>query len=219
MLSRTPLNVSGLDAVESVLWWFANSQRIIWHTVARVVRAICTPLVRVLLGIAVKRLLGLNKEGPITEATQFQLTRRYISNVLISQGALKGAFEVLGTHYEATSWIFRAMGAKIGKRVYWPGSGIYCPDPELLEIGDDVVFGSRSEFFTTDALGSKKIVVGAGAMIADRCVLLPGVTVGRKAVMGSGCLAKRDGYYEDNSTWMGNCMLFFLINVACNFTD
>lgn len=30
------------------------------------------------------------------------------------------------------------MGAKIGRRVYWPGSGIYCLDPELLEIGDDV---------------------------------------------------------------------------------
>lgn len=41
------------------------------------------------------------------------------------------------------------MGAKIGRRVYWPGSGIYCLDPELLEIGDDVVFGSRSELFTT----------------------------------------------------------------------
>lgn len=30
------------------------------------------------------------------------------------------------------------MGAKIGRRVYWPGSGIHCLDPELLEIGDDV---------------------------------------------------------------------------------
>jgi hypothetical protein len=30
------------------------------------------------------------------------------------------------------------MGAKIGRRVYWPGSGIFCQDPELLEIGNDV---------------------------------------------------------------------------------
>ena len=58
--------------------------------------------------------------------------------------------------------VFRAMGAKIGKRVYWPGSGIYCLDPEFLEVGDDVVFGSRSQLLTTDSLGSEKIVIGNG---------------------------------------------------------
>lgn len=57
---------------------------------------------------------------------------------------------------------FRAMGAKVGKRVYWPGSGIYCPDPEMLEIGNDVVFGSRSEFYTTDRDGTDKIVIRDG---------------------------------------------------------
>ena len=91
----------------------------------------------------------------------------------------------------AVQIVFRAMGAKIGKRVYWPGSGIYCPDPELLEIGDDVVFGSRSEIFTTDSIGSEKITVDNGAMIADRVVLLPGTKVGKRTVMGSGALGKR----------------------------
>ena len=54
------------------------------------------------------------------------------------------------------------MGAKIGQRIYWPGSGIYCPDPELLEIGDDVVFGSRSLLMTTDGEGTEKIVIENG---------------------------------------------------------
>ncbi|KAJ7151166.1 hypothetical protein C8R46DRAFT_1304861 [Mycena filopes] len=38
------------------------------------------------------------------------------------------------------------MGAKVGKRVYWPGLifGLSCLDPELLEIGNTVVFDSRS---------------------------------------------------------------------------
>lgn len=94
------------------------------------------------------------------------------------------------------------MGAKIGRRVYWPGSGIYCPDPELLDIGDDVVFGSRSELFTTDCIGSQKIIVCNGAMVADRVVLLPGTRIGRKCVMGSGSLGRREGKYEDGSTWV-----------------
>ena len=100
--------------------------------------------------------------------------------------------------------LWRAMGAKVGKRVYWPGSGVYCPDPELLEIGDDVVFGSRSEAFTSDGLGSDKIVVADGAMIADRVVLLPGCQIGRQTVMGSGALARRNGVYPAGSVWIGN---------------
>lgn len=41
-------------------------------------------------------------------------------------------------------------------------------------------------------------------MIADRVVLLPGTTVGLRALMGSGALSKRNASYEDNSIWMGN---------------
>lgn len=116
------------------------------------------------------------------------------------------------------------MGAKVGDRIYWPGSGFYCLDPELLEIGDDVVFGSRSELFTTDRIGTGKIIIEAGgeyssfvkpnlalmihvslsAMIADRVVLLPGTRVGKQTVMGSGAQGRHGAHYQDGSTWMGN---------------
>ena len=87
------------------------------------------------------------------------------------------------------------MGAKIGKRVYWPGSGIYCPDPELLEVGDDVVFGSRSEVITSDSISFDPIRISRGAMIADRVVLLPGATIGTQCGMVSGALARRNGNF------------------------
>jgi hypothetical protein len=54
------------------------------------------------------------------------------------------------------------MGAKIGRCVYWPGSGIICTDPELLDIGNNVVFGLQPHLITTDGYGSEKIVVGDG---------------------------------------------------------
>jgi hypothetical protein len=63
--------------------------------------------------------------------------------------------------------VYQAMGAKIGRRVYWPGSGVYCPDPELLEIGDDVVFGAFSELFTTDGIGTQRVTIGAGGNFFD----------------------------------------------------
>ncbi|KAJ7607839.1 acetyl-CoA synthetase-like protein [Mycena polygramma] len=136
---------------------------------------------------------GSTRSAPTADATQLSLLRRYINSNLLSKTALKSAFSILGTHYEIVSVVYRCMGAKIGKRVYWPGSGIYCLDPELLEIGNDVVFGSRSEVFTTDRI----------AMIADRVVLLPGCKVGRRTVMGSGAIGMRDTEYRDGSTWLG----------------
>jgi hypothetical protein len=43
---------------------------------------------------------------------------------LLPGGDLGGVSRVIGTHYELVSGIFRALGANIGKNVYWPGSGL-----------------------------------------------------------------------------------------------
>jgi acetyltransferase-like isoleucine patch superfamily enzyme len=117
------------------------------------------------------------------------------------------------------------MGAKVGRCVYWPHSGIICPDPELLDIGNNVVFGFQPHLITTDRYGSGKIVIEDGgkfqsysdfvivltvsvliasAMVADRVVLLPGTRVGSGAVMGTGSLGKRNGNYTAGSIWIGN---------------
>ncbi|KAF8998268.1 acetyl-CoA synthetase-like protein [Cyathus striatus] len=186
MFDETTTGDGGLSSLESVIHWFSSPRRILFHGFTMIIRAICAPLVQLVLGIIVKRAFGLNTEGPAEKMTQLR------------------AFELLGTHYEVVSIVYRAMGAKIGKHIYWPGGGIYCLDPELLDIGDNVVFGSYSELFTTDSLGSAKIVVEDGAMIADRVVLLPGTHVGRRAVMGSGALGRRNGIYKAGSTWLGN---------------
>ena len=200
LMSQAPPPGS-FDSLERVIVWFASPDRVAWHSLARIVRVICPPVLQLVLGVILKRVLGLNRQG---KTSQWSLLRRFINQNLLSQEAIKRAQDIIGSHYEITSIVWRCMGAKVGKRVYWPGSGLYCPDPELFEVGDDVVFGSRSEVFTTDGTGSGRIVVKAGAMIADRVVLLPGVTVGKRAIMGSGALAKRGTTYLDGSVWMGS---------------
>ncbi|KIM35873.1 hypothetical protein M413DRAFT_78898 [Hebeloma cylindrosporum] len=204
MLGQTIIYKENLNALEGIIYWFASPHRIISHFIARIVRTVLTPLIRLILGIVVKRTLGFNRPCRGTGHTQWSMLLRYINSSLLSQRNLNGAFSILGTHYETVSMVYRAMGAKVGKRVYWPGSGIDCLDPELLEIGDDVVFGSRSEFLTTDSLGSDKIIIGDGAMVADRVVLLPGTRIGNRTVMGTGALGIRNGTYEDGSAWIGN---------------
>ncbi|KAJ7780297.1 AMP-dependent synthetase and ligase [Mycena maculata] len=204
MVNEVTIVTNQLDALEAVVYWFSSPKRILYHAISRIVRAVITPILQLILAILVKRLFGLNKESSTVDTSQWSLLRRYINSHLLSKAAMKSAFSILGTHYEVVSVVYRCMGAKIGKRVYWPGSGLYCLDPELLEIGNDVVFGSRSEIFTTDRIGTARVTVADGAMIADRVVLLPGCKVGRRTVMGSGALGMRDTEYKDGSTWLGS---------------
>ena len=94
---------------------------------------------------------------------------------LLPGGRLGGVSKLVGTHYEIVSMIFRALGAKVGKRVYWPGSGLEIVEYDLLEVGNDVVFGSRSVVLTSSAERSAPVIFEDGSMIADRCVILPGL--------------------------------------------
>ena len=203
LLLSQPFNFKNHDSLESVVAWYAYPKRIAYHFFARIIRKVLPPLVHLVVSLVIKRIIGFNKAGSMRNASQLVLFRRWITGQLLDQMHLKRAFEIIGTHYEMVSVVYRVMGAKIGKRVYWPGSGIVCPDPELLEIGDDVVFGSRSEIYTSDSISFDPIRVGRGAMIADRVVLLPGTTIGRQCVIGSGSLGRRNGNYEERSVWMG----------------
>ncbi|KAF5361190.1 hypothetical protein D9758_009022 [Tetrapyrgos nigripes] len=204
MFETTELVQPGVPPMVSIIFWFSAPKRVFFHVLSRMTRNTLVPVLQVVLGVIVKRLFGLNKECTASEASQLALLRRFINGTLLSQPKMKKAFSIVGNHYEVVSIVYRLMGARIGKRIYWPGSGLYCLDPELLDIGDDAVFGSRSELFTTDGYGTGRITIGKGAMIADRVVLLPNTRVGSRTVMGSGALGRRGANYEPGSTWIGN---------------
>jgi hypothetical protein len=72
---------------------------------------------------------------------------------------------LVGIHYEGISWLYRRFGARIGKRIYWPGGGIDFVEFDLLEIGDDVVFGSRSTIMCSTTTERMKVVIKRGASI------------------------------------------------------
>ena len=75
---------------------------------------------------------------------------------------------------------------------------------DLLEVGDDVVFGSRSVVMTSSATRAAPVVFEAGTMVADRCVILPGVRLQRGSVLGSGSLAPEDMTTAVGSVWVGS---------------
>lgn len=63
------------------------------------------------------------------------------------------------------------------------------PDFYLMDIGNDVVFSSRSCLVTVDGLGRESIVIKDGAMLGDRSVGLPGVKHWNAHDGGFGCIA------------------------------
>jgi maltose O-acetyltransferase len=74
-----------------------------------------------------------------------------------------------------------------------------------IEIGDHAALGPEAMILTTThslpdssssrraaARYAKPVTIGSGAWLGARCVILPGVTVGRGAVVGAGALVNRD---------------------------
>ncbi|KAI9331107.1 acetyl-CoA synthetase-like protein [Zopfochytrium polystomum] len=194
-----------LSRMGHIIVYFAADFRVAYHMLAMAVKHTISPFLKLFAAILLKQyMIGKFQPGPCTEPRQSLLIKRWIMDQLLGDGELCGVYHLVGRHYGIISMIYRLLGAKIGKRIYWPGTPMAFYEFDLLEIGDDVVFGSRSDFIFTSTEESKRIQVQSGAMVADRCVLLGGAVVGRNAVLGSGSLARADTTYPDGSVWLGS---------------
>jgi acetyltransferase-like isoleucine patch superfamily enzyme/acyl carrier protein len=157
------------NVFEAFRWW-VTPERIIWYFALRVIKECLVPVLKLMIIILIKRLvLGKFKPcGDLERNSPWNLFRYWILSKLLPGGKLCGVINLVGSHYEIVSIIYRLLGATIGKRVYWPGSGVDIVEFDLLEIGDDVVFGSRSAILTSSAERSAKVCLEDGVMLADR---------------------------------------------------
>lgn len=102
--------------------------------------------------------------------------------------------------------LYRAMGVAIGKNVF-VGLDTWLDDqfPELIEIEDDVTISFRVTVVVhDDARRMNAVIPGAldgtvapvrlrrGCYLGAGCLLLPGVTIGERAVVGAGAVVTRD---------------------------
>ncbi|KAK5653684.1 hypothetical protein OQA88_8714 [Cercophora sp. LCS_1] len=192
----------------TIAHWFANPHRVGYHFLGLCLQTIFGPfflfaivyLVKVIIDRACGELGPSRAEG----RGHLERWRTSLMRILYPGHALQDLTGLFGKHYEATSIVMRLLGAKVGKRIYWPGTGPGIGDYHLVDVGNDVVFGSRGHFVTSDGTSSEVIKVKDGAMVADRVVLLPGVTIGEQTVMGSGALTKRGKTYTDNAVYVGS---------------
>lgn len=103
MIKEVQITTAGLNALEAIIWWFADPKRVAYHALSRVVRALFTPILQLVLGIALKRLMGFNPECSAEGYTQTMLLRRFINTNILSQDVMRNAFSILGAHYEIVS--------------------------------------------------------------------------------------------------------------------
>ncbi|KAI4591893.1 putative NRPS-like protein biosynthetic cluster [Pestalotiopsis sp. 9143b] len=194
--------------VRSVIHWFASGGRVGYHYLALVLRTMFSPFFVFAFAVLIRLFLdvwfGKMKPSAAANRSSVDKWRMALMKKLMPVSKLHKMTEIFGGHYEGTSVAVRLLGGKVGRRVYWPGTGPSIGDYHLIDIGNDVVFGSRSHLVTSDGISSEPVKIGDGAMIADRVCLLPGVEVGKSTVMGSGALSRRNKSYEDNSTWVGS---------------
>ncbi|KAM0313069.1 hypothetical protein ACHAPQ_012115, partial [Fusarium lateritium] len=190
--------------LRSSVHWFAQPQRVGWHYLALVLGCLFGPFFLFGFVMIVKCILDCFFGKLQTDLGTVATWRASLIKTLYPVAKLHDLTSLFGQHYEATSVTLRMLGAKVGQRVYWPGTGPSIGDYHLIEVGNDVVFGSRSHLVTSDGLGSEKVTVKDRTMIADRVCLLPGVNVGERVTMGSGALTKRGGDYPNGGTFVGS---------------
>jgi len=102
--------------------------------------------------------------------------------------------------------MYRAMGIRIGQHVFI-GLDTYldCQFPELIDIEDDVTISFRVTVIVhDDARRMTHVEAGAGAgtvapvrlrrgcYLGAGCLVLPGITVGERAVVAAGAVVTRD---------------------------
>lgn len=194
--------------LRTILTWFSEPRRIAFHYLALAMKCFLSPFVIFTFAVVVKWLLdtwfGKLDPSPVMSRGSLGIWRADVLRKLLPERKFHDVTAMFGQHYEATSIALRMLGSKIGNRVYWPGTGPTIGDYHLLDVGSDVVFGSRVNLVTTDGTSSEKITVRDGAMIADRVCLLPGVEVGERTTMGSGALTIRNKTYEAGATYVGS---------------
>ncbi len=105
---------------------------------------------------------------------------------------------------------YRALGAKIGKNVFFNSSYIY--EPHLIEIGDNSRVGENAILVPHTTEGKsftcKKIIIGKNVTIGQYCQILPGAVIGDNVIIAAGAIVPKDKIIEANSIYGGNPLAF-----------
>ncbi len=100
---------------------------------------------------------------------------------------------------------YRLMGAKLGLNVQINSK--YCADLSLMDIGDNAVIGGHATViahsFEARGLILKKVRIGRNAIVGLNAIVLPGATIGDRAVVGAGVFVPKDTHVPPGTVYLG----------------
>jgi len=102
--------------------------------------------------------------------------------------------------------ILRALGVKVGRRVYDGGANL--TERSLVEIGDDTTLNEgcviQAHSLEEGAFKSDYIRIGNGCTLSPSAFVHYGVTMGEGAIADVDCFVMKGEILEPNSIWRGN---------------
>jgi maltose O-acetyltransferase len=110
---------------------------------------------------------------------------------------------VVGDHFKIWSTHKRTLVTgwgrlRIGDRVFF-NNGVFVSCVHEITIGDDVALANEVYLTDSDSHGVEgrtvreaPIRIGNGAWVGARAIVLPGVTIGRRALIAAGAVVTRD---------------------------
>jgi non-ribosomal peptide synthetase-like protein len=117
-------------------------------------------------------------------------------------GAALGLFN--GTPMKSLMW--RALGVRIGRRVFDDGCGM--PEKTLVTIGDDVTLNAgttiQAHSLEDGAFKSDHITIGAGSTLAPYAFVHYGVNIGPESLVDTDAFLMKGTETAPRSRWSGN---------------
>jgi acetyltransferase-like isoleucine patch superfamily enzyme len=132
----------------------------------------------------------------------------FVSATMVRWMIYSGIYNLAGTtifNFVPMSFLgtifFKLIGAKLGKNVRL--NSWFLNDAYLLEIGDNVVIGGKTDVSCHTIEGGKLILqrvkIGSDTLIGQRCYISPGVTIGRGCVIGQYAFIRKNKEIPDRA--------------------
>ncbi len=191
------------------IWW--------WHEVSfasRIlegfVRGALIFITYLLWGITLLTVIAIVRNVTRLSVPEGRITMRswataqfYIYNILVTFARY---FFLAFTRSTTLNVLFyRAMGAKIGRRVIINTVHVY--DLNLLTIGDDATIGGSAVVMGHVGAGNRlhlgRVVIGKGASVGESSIVFPGAVIGDGAIVGAGSVVPKDFVIPPGTVWMG----------------
>jgi acetyltransferase-like isoleucine patch superfamily enzyme len=132
----------------------------------------------------------------------------FVSLTMVRWMVYSGIYHLAGTtifNFIPMSFLgilfFKLIGARLGKNVRlntW-----FLNDAYLLEIGDNVVIGGKTDISCHTIEGGELILerirIGHGTLIGQHCYISPGVTIGSRCVIGQYAFIRKNKVISDGT--------------------